>query len=756
MDQPNAIVALIHEAQRRGVFKIAVLYVLCAWLMMQVADVFFPAWDIPDAALKSLLMAAILGFPLVLVFGWMYDVSMQGIRRTLPAGTDQPAARPLRHLDYMTLGVLALAMALILYGVAADILEMKQEVAMPASRAVEKPPNSIAVLPFTNVSEDPSNEFFCDGISEEILHRLSDYRDMHVLARQSSFAFKGADLDVQRLSDVLGVRYLLQGSVRRDGDDLRISAQLVDDTGLQLWSKSYDRKMSGIFAIQTEIAAAVVGSLAETIAASHVDPKNFEADIDAYQQYLLGREYLRARTVGFHAKAIEHFKNALAIDPDYPEPYAGQAIALILDQRDAARHVDRLEEAEILIDRALSLNPELAIGLAAKGLLLLMKEPPDYPGSEKALRKALALDPLLPVVRGAWLANALILQGQIEEAKAERELALAHDPLDPLLVSNAARAYTDTGDFATAEKQLRRLLDLPQPPGIVYMQLHWVYANQGRHADAIENMKQAILAHPAPDSDAWVEFSFLAVGYGRLGMWAQADRWQDRAEAIAPTEPATVLRRGLIYKLQGDYKEMDHEVAALVDALGFDPERLPAWIGGVMGAIGVLTGETEKGIRLLEASLDWDAPEPNYLAVDLMQFLAYAHKQSGSDERAEEIIELVAQALERREQEHGYRSPEALGLLFQNHAVAGRADAALDALETAIDSGWREYYWVINDLRWAWLHDNPRFQKLMARVKVDIDAQRARIERIDAAQDFGTLLEQRATATSEIDSRPDP
>ncbi len=741
MDQPNSIVAFIHETQRRGVFKIAVLYIICAWLMMQVADVFFPAWDIPDAALRSLLMAAILGFPVVLVFGWMYDVSMQGIQRTLPAGTDQAAAGPLRRLDYVTLGVLTLAMALILYGVAADILEMKQEVAMPTSKPVEKPPNSIAVLPFTNVSEDPSNEFFCDGISEEILHRLSDYRDLHVLARQSSFAFKGADLDVPRLSNVLGVQYLLQGSVRRDGDDLRISAQLVDDTGLQLWSKSYDRRMAGIFAIQTEIAAAVANSLAETIAASHVDPQDYEPDIEAYQQYLLGREYLRARTAGYQAKAIEHFEKAIAIDPGYPEPYAGQAITLLLDQRNAARHVDRVEEAEVLIDRALSLNPKLAIGLAAKGLFLQLKEPPDYPGSEQALRQALELDPLLPAVRGAWLANTLSFQGRIEEAKAARQKALAHDPLDPVVATNAATFFATSGDFATAEKQLRRLLDLPQPPGIVYRQLHWLYADQSRHADVIENMKQAILAHPARDSEAWVEFSLLALGYARLGMWAQADRWQDRAEAIAPTEPATVLRRGLIYKLQGDYREMKREVAALIDALGFDTERLPAWIGGVMGAVDVSTGETENGIKLLEASLDWDASELGNTAVDLMQFLAYAHKQSGNDERAEEIIEHVAQALNRREQEDGYRSPESLGLIFQSHAVARNADAALDALETAIDSGWRDYYWVINDFRWAWLRDNPRFRNLMARVKADIDAQRAKVERIDAEQDFGTLLE---------------
>jgi len=745
VDHSCSLVAFLHEARRRGVFKVAALYIVGAWLVIQVADVFYPAWQVPEAALRLLLVAAVLGFPIAFVFGWMFDVSVSGIRRTPSAVSGEGMARPLRRSDYLTLAGLAVAAVLIGYGVTQRTLKMAREDGAPRA-LVEKPPNSIAVLPFVNVSDDPSNEYFSDGISEEILHRLSDYRDMHVLARQSSFAFKGANLDAPRLSDVLGVRYLLQGSVRRDGDQLRISAQLVDDTGFQVWSEIYDRKMSGVFAIQTDIAAAVADSLAKTIAASRVDPRAYDPDIDAYQHYLLGREYLRSRTPGYVTTAIEHFQQAVAIDPNYPEPYAGHAIALLLDRGDAARYVDRLEEAEALIDTALSLNPDLAIGLAAKGFLLQEQRPPDYRGAEAALRAAVAIDPNLPGARN-WLGNALALQGLSTAALEEWNSALAHDPLDPILATNAAVRYAQAGDFGDAEKRLLRLLDLPNPPGIVFGELRSLYDEYGRFVEAIDIGKQAVLAHFPPDSAPWLHFSFLAVSYAHLGIWEQADYWQDRAEALAPTEPGTLMRRGLIYRLKGENREL----AALIDAQGLDPARLPPWIGQVMGAIKVVTGQPQEGIELLEARLDMYESDPGDLSLDMMQSLAHAYMRTGDKQRAAEVIDHVADALELRQRQGVGRNPGSLLIVFQNHAVAGEVDSALAALQTLIESGWPDYYWVMNDLRWAGLRANTRFQALMARVKTDINAQRARVEQIDAKQDFAALLELRATADANAD-----
>ncbi|MDX1459657.1 MAG: hypothetical protein R3348_01205 [Xanthomonadales bacterium] len=741
MDKANPIVAIYRESRRRGVFKIAVLYAVCAWLVMQVGDVFFPAWGIPDAALNTLLTGAMLGFPLVLWFGWIFDVTVDGIRRTPPAGTDVAAAPPLKRTDHLVLAAMTAALALIVYSVIVDILGTRQAVTELAVGRSEKPPNSIAVLPFSNLSNEPENEFFCDGLSEEILHRLSDYRDMHVLARQSSFAFKGAGYDVPRLSEALGVRYILQGSVRRDGDDLRIAAQLVDDTGRQLWSESFDRTMESIFTVQSEIAAAVADNLAETMAASRVVSNSYEPEVEAYQQYLLGREYLRTRPPGFAEKAIAHFETAAAIDPDYPEPYAGHAIALLLGRSSATELVGNFGRADALIQKALSLDGDLAIGLAARGLYLQMKDPPDNEGSERALRQALEVDPFLPVVRGAWLYNAIIAQGRMAEAFAERDRALARNPLDPRVAANVATNLLRVGEIGAAESQLRKLLQLPQPPGFVYWELYWLYAIHSRHAEAIESMKQAIVARLGAGADPSVEISHLAVSYAHLGMWAQADRWQARAEALAPTDPGTVLRRGLIYKLKGDHEAMDREVASLIDALGLDYERLPPWVGGVAGAVKISVGEVEEGIQLLEASLDWEESEPNKLTIDLMQYLAFAHLENDNEERAAEIIEFTTAALDKRLEQNQYHAPDFLGLVFQNQAVLRNTEATLDALEAAIGAGWRDYYWVLNDKRWTWLHGHPRFEAFMARMKTEVEEQRARVKQADASGELERMLE---------------
>ena len=170
-----------------------------------------------------------------------------------------------------------------------------------------------------------------------------------------------------------------------------------------------------------------------------------------------------------------------------------------------------------------------------------------------------------------------------------------------------------------------------------------------------------------------------------------------------------------------------------------------------MGAIKVVTGQPQEGIELLEARLDMYEPDPGDLSLDMMQCLAHAYIRTGDKQRAAEVINHVADALELRQRQGVGRNPGSLLIVFQNHAVAGEVDSALAALQTLIESGWRDYYWVMNDLRWAGLRANTRFQALMARVKTDIDAQRARVEQIDAKQDFAALLELRATADADAD-----
>ena len=737
---------LIDEFRRRGVLRVAALYVIAAWLLIQVADVFFPAWNIPDTALRYLLVAAILGFPIAIVFSWMYDITAAGIARTPVAGVeaDAPTAS-LRRSDHLTLAVIAIAIGLIVYSVTDSVLDSASEGTERIATA-DKLPNSVAVLPFVNISGDPDNEYFCDGISEEILHRLGDYRDMNVLARTSSFAFKDKELGTARLSDILGVKYLLQGSVRKVGDDLRISAQLIDENDLQVWSKIFDRKLSGVFAIQSEIAAAVASSLADTMSASLVDNRHYQPDIDAYQEFLLGREYLRARTPGFERSAIEHFDAAIAIDDRYAEPHAGRAIALLLTGRDAVHYADRGEEAGRSITTALELDPEHAIGFTARGLMLLRND--DYAAAELALRKALELDPNLVGARN-WLGNALGGQGKISEAFAQWEEALARDPLDPRLNTNQANRYLARGDFHRAEAQLKRLLDLPKPPEMAYSSLFHMYDTYGRYVEMIGAGKQWILAHAVPESDPHHYYAYLAYGYARLGMTEMAEHWQDRAEAAIPIDAGTWMRRSYIYRLQGKFDAMEETTYEVANLQGFDLDRMPAFFSRVIGAVKIVSGESDDGVRLMESTYDFESLEiASFGQIDFLQMLAHGYKMIGDDQRASDLLEVIADGIEAIQQDGRGRNPWTLALVAQNHAVAGDHDAAVEALEIAVASGYRGYFWILHDARWFGLHDNQRFQDLMAQMSADIDAQRIRVEQIDATDDFEAILEQALARSS--------
>lgn len=736
---------LIDELRRRGVLRVAAVYIVAAWLVMQIGDVFFPAWNIPDIAKRYLLLAAILGFPIALVFGWRYDITAKGIVVTPPAGEGY-VPQSLGRGDYIALGTLALATVVIVYTVSGGIATVTREIESPgAADTIERLPNSVAVLPFANISDDPSNEFFCDGISEEILHRLADYRDMHVIARTSSFAFKGSDRDAASIARTLGVKYLLQGSVRKVGNKLRIAAALVDEQNLQVWSRTFDREMSDVFEIQRGIASAVAGSLASTILESHVEPSTYEPDINAYQQFLYGREYLRARTPGWQANANRYFDRATEIDPTYAAPHAGRAIATLLLGRDS-RVQARWESAERSVAAALALNPDDANALAANGLLLVQQG--RLADGEIVLRRALAIDPNVAGAR-VWLASTLAEQDRPEEAEAEYATALALDPLDPRLATRAAARYKEQGDFERAEGQYKRLLEQPRPSEFVYSDLFFLYDEYGRHVELIAAGKERILAHAILESEPQYYYAFLAYSYARIGMTEKAEYWQSRAESAPRVDLATHLRRIYIYRLQGRFSEGMEHLRKVLAETEQDIERSGSFIQRVVGASQIEVGDYASGAELIESTIDiGESVQGGYLTLDFLQYSAWARQQLGNTERAGELLAAIEKGILELQAEGLAQSPQMLFVFAQNHLLSGNVDVALDTLETAIDRGFRRYFWLLHDSRWESLHDDERFKALMARLKGYIAEQREVVERIDAEDDFIARLEAKLAAGS--------
>lgn len=258
----NKVGLLFKETHRRGVLQSAAVYIVGAWVLLQAANVLFPGAGIPDSAIRFVFIGTALGFPLVMVFGWMYDISGKGIKRTPSVqDADTENGLPLRRSDYFLLsGLAALAVTLIL-GVSINVAGEAEPIVVAAD---EQPvaENSIAVLPFVNMSDDPDNDYFGDGIADELLNQLVNLTSLHVAARTSSFFFKGKNDSIQSIGRQLGVGTVLEGSVRKSGNNIRITAQLINAAdGFHLWSQTFDREIGDIFAIQKEIAGAITTAL---------------------------------------------------------------------------------------------------------------------------------------------------------------------------------------------------------------------------------------------------------------------------------------------------------------------------------------------------------------------------------------------------------------------------------------------------------------------------------------------------------------
>ena len=294
----------IGELKRRNVFKVGAAYVVVAWIMAQITDVFLENFGAPEWVIKTVLLLLIIGFPLVLLFAWAFEMTPEGIKKEKDIDRSESITTQTgRKLDFTIIALMALALGyfaidkfILMPALNRDKVESTAEAPEPA--AVETVSNkSIAVLPFVNMSDDTANEYFSDGISEEILNSLAKVKDLKVAGRTSSFAFKGQNQDLRQIGQTLGVEHILEGSVRKAGTKVRITAQLIQvDDGFHLWSESYDRELTDIFAIQDEIATAILEQLKAHLIGVELPVLNTaRTDSQAYEFYLLAKQRMYER-----------------------------------------------------------------------------------------------------------------------------------------------------------------------------------------------------------------------------------------------------------------------------------------------------------------------------------------------------------------------------------------------------------------------------------------------------------------------------
>ena len=522
---------LFAELTRRHVFRVAAIYGAVSFALIQVADPLTKALMLPDAFLTYVVAILLLGFPLALVLAWAFETTPEGVRKTEPASPDEIAAIVAEPAaQRWSAGLLALLGVAALVAGAGWVGRRSgtSEAALATSRGPEArlaftvleddPRPSIAVLPFADMSPQSDQEYFSDGMTEELLNTLAKIQELRVAARTSTFAFKGTNLTAGQLGDTLRVRYFVEGSVRKAGDRLRITAQLIDtSTGSHLWSDTYDRTLDDVFVIQTEIAEAIADQLRVPLGLEGDEALVIPTgDLDAYDLYLAGRAQMRLRGEGLR-EAIRLFETAVEHDSAWAPAWAALA-----------------EAREISIWHARSLGvPEDSLRVFADSALVR---------SERAARRALELDP-----RNA---SALVALGSVQRDRAEWEAseasyrqALAIDPDNAEAHHQYADLFYNMGRIADAVREADRAWALDPAP-IRAEVLSWALELDDRIREAADVNTAALAVAPEQARERLLSMSVLA--YLRTGQLDRALETMDELAATSPRYASLEKRWGIV------------------------------------------------------------------------------------------------------------------------------------------------------------------------------------------------------------------
>jgi TolB-like protein/Tfp pilus assembly protein PilF len=531
------------ELKRRNVYKVAVAYIVGGWALSQGIAQVFPVFDVPNWAIRLVVLLIIIGLPVALVLAWAFEITPQGIKRTETADAMPQAGRQKNNAwIYVVVVGAIVSIGLFFLGryTAGNAISRNRE---PAAALPQK---SIAVLPLLNESGDPKDEYFSDGLSEELIAALAQISGLKVIGRSSSFRFKDRKEEPKTIGQKLGVATLLDGTVRKQGDRVRIVAELVNAAdGIQLWTRTFDRQLKDIFAVQEEIARAVAESLKVTLLGGDARSVQGSApsNAEAHNAYLQGHFYLVRRNVEDFRKAIGYYDQAIKLDPEYALAYAerGEAWTILGDltgQRPMAYPKARSDA-----EKAVSIAPALAEARAALGFVRCFVDWKFADGLSE-LKRAKELSPTNPTANDL-LARIIVYVGRFDEAERQAREAVELDPLSTITQSNLARVLFYAGKLDEADAAARKAAEL-QPTGAANHRWQVLIAAQRGDGDAA--LREAQL-----EPDPGFRRFELAVAHYVRGDRAAADA--ALADLIANAREGFAYQIAEVYALRGEKDE---------------------------------------------------------------------------------------------------------------------------------------------------------------------------------------------------------
>ena len=542
--------SLFNELKRRNVFKVAAAYVIVAWLLLQVSDTLVPALHLPEWFHSGVAFVLILGFPVAIIFAWAFEMTPEGIKKEKDIDRSQSITNQTsRKLDFIIIGVLVLALGY--FGYDKFVLDRSRDAALVEATAQAmseqatneegsaKSDKSIAVLPFVNMSSDPEQEFFSDGISEELLNLLAQIPKLRVIARTSSFAYKGKDVQIAEVARELNVDHVLEGSVRKEGNQVRITAQLIRASdSSHIWSETYDRTLDNIFAIQDEIAATVVAQLKITLLGAA--PTIKETNPEAYALFLQGRHLSRQFNQASLEQALVLLQQALEIDPGY-----AAAWDQLSDVYRGLQTVGELpgDEGRLLkreaVNKALAIDPEYALAHARLSRFANVYDN-DLPAAARHLQRALQLEPgNTDIIFSA--ARLMASLGRLDEAIALTEFAVARDPVNPVGHFRLARSYIFVGRWDDAIESFSTISSLSPSAGFAQYNIGTALLFKGEPQAALEAMQR--------ENSVW-RLIGLPLVYHALGQTDESDA--ALAELIEQHERNAPFQIAYIYAWRGE------------------------------------------------------------------------------------------------------------------------------------------------------------------------------------------------------------
>ena len=699
------------ELRRRNVIRVAVTYVIAAWLVLQVADLVLENTSAPDWIMQVFMLAFALGFPLALIFSWAYELTPEGLKREHEVDRDQSITRSTgRRLNQITIGML---LAVVLFVGYERTISPDPTNSVPVGTAAITD-KSIAVLAFKDLSAEGDHAYFAEGLSEELLNVLSQVPGLKVAGRTSSFAFKGQNMDLREIGEILNVAHILEGSVRTSGNRIRVTAQLINASdGFHLFSATYDRDLTDIFAVQDDIAGkistALLSELIGTVSVHEATPTH----IEAFDIYLLARQNIHTRDKDKMIEAMTLLDQAIAIDPEYAPALAQKAlVTFLLSDSDGAYGdmpaAEAISIARPLLDKALRIDSRLAEAHAISGLILSAGNASPEVAAAR-LRHALALNPNLDDARN-WLSTEMGNLGLHTEARALLEEVVERDPMYPPAFNNLIMDYSRTGEIDKGEALIGRVARIVGDTPDVSQAWGTLENVQGELAAAVRHLKIVYDDNPTSSvARQWFGFTLMDLGDFETASIAGLPEHRLLAHAaLGNNEEAN----NVFESIDLNAGDMFRRWAAVADYL-VTSRRYTELIELVERHFGIFDG-------LLQAH-----PPTPYWDTGYLGPLAYAFLQQGKEVSFDRLIEEMGKALSEHRAAGGdsrfYWYSEA-----EYAALTSDVDDVLMQMQRAVASGYVSTT-AFGSPIFDSIREDPRFQDIEQQVLTRVDEERAKL-----------------------------